>query len=383
MPNYDVRYTFTDLAGVSYSNKTVVNASDGDNAVSLAATNLATRLPSTRWTIVGVAPSTAFSDTQDDAGSAGSYSPSVLAIGGRDALRAVAVASSVNYFEAVPGAAGSPGRVALRAAGTDTNISAVLSPKGTGALIAQLPDNAATGGNARGANAVDWQTVRAAAAQVASAANSVICGGANNAATGARSSVVSGQFNAANGADSNVAGGSGNISNGFRSWVPGGGDASNRALSNMGAWSGGAFLTVGDAQSEEHILRRQTTDATATRLTADNAVAGTVNTINLQNFSAIAGVLVVRARANAASLSATWFINLSATRDNGAATVLIEGGGGTALTPTHSRGTGSAWRIDVTADTTNGGIAVTVTGAAATTINWVARFMAVQTATAS
>ena len=44
-----------------------------------------------------------------------------------------------------------------------TNTPLVLSPLGTGALQAQKTDSTATGGNARGANAVDWQTSRSAA----------------------------------------------------------------------------------------------------------------------------------------------------------------------------------------------------------------------------
>ncbi len=46
--------------------------------------------------------------------------------------------------------------------------------------IAQVSDSTATGGNARGANAVDWQTDRAAADQVASSANSGVLWGKNN-----------------------------------------------------------------------------------------------------------------------------------------------------------------------------------------------------------
>lgn len=236
------------------------------------------------------------------------------------------------------------------------------------ALVAQLPDSAATGGGSRGANAVDWQTVRASASEVASGNSSAVLGGANNRATATNTT---------------VAGGSSNIVSGVNGWCPGGSRANTRSIQGMGAWGAGFIAASGDAQSEEHVLRRQTTDATATRLTSDNAVAGTGNTINLGNFSAIAGRLVVRGRAEGASLSAAWFIDLSATRDASAASTLIEGGGGTAIAPTHSRGLGSAWRLDVTADTTNGGIAVTVTGAAATTINWTARFSAVQVATAS
>ena len=283
------------------------------------------------------------------------------------------------------------------------------------ALVAQLPDSAATGGNTRGANATDWQTSRSAATMVASGqfstigggnantasgqgatvgggqnnvasgANATIGGGGNgNTASGATSTIGGGASNTASGISATVAGGSTNGGNGQLSWCPGGQQAAARGLFGLGFWSAGQFASGGDAQAEEHMLRRSTTDATATRLTANNGVAGTSNTINLANFSAIAGRLIVRARADGGvNLSASWFLDISATRDNGAGTVLIEGGGGTAITPTHSRGLGSAWRIDVTADTTNGGIAVTVTGAAATTINWVARFVAVQVATAS
>ena len=65
-----------------------------------------------------------------------------------------------------------------------TNTPLVLSPLGTGALQAQKTDSTATGGNARGANAVDWQTSRASAGQVASGANSFIGGGSTNTAAG-------------------------------------------------------------------------------------------------------------------------------------------------------------------------------------------------------
>jgi len=60
--------------------------------------------------------------------------------------------------------------------GTASDIPIVLQPKGTGALQAQVADSTATGGNARGSNAVDWQTSRSAAANVASAIYSNILG---------------------------------------------------------------------------------------------------------------------------------------------------------------------------------------------------------------
>jgi hypothetical protein len=59
---------------------------------------------------------------------------------------------------------------------------AVLQPKGFGAVMAQLPDSTSTGGNKRGSYAVDWQTHRGTAAQVASGNYSVVLGGSSNTA---------------------------------------------------------------------------------------------------------------------------------------------------------------------------------------------------------
>lgn len=266
------------------------------------------------------------------------------------------------------------------------------------ALVAQAPNNAVTGGNARGANATDWQTSRSAATQVASGQFSTTSGGFSNTAsalyatvgggwsnsvTAQSATVGGGQFNAAALAHATVAGGNNNAANGVASWVPGGIGGSARGLSSVGAWTGGLLAVQGDAQSEEHHLRRQTTDATATRLTADAAVAGTANTVNLSNFSAIGGQMTIVSKATGSTAAATWRLNVSAVRGNGVGTVVVYEGAGTAIAPTASNGTGSAWRLDIAADTTNGGVAVTVTGAAATTINWVDRYSAAQVATAS
>jgi hypothetical protein len=77
-----------------------------------------------------------------------------------------------------------------------TNSSLVLTPKGTGALIAgPKPDGTTTGGNARGSRAVDLQTSRANANQVASGNNSVVCGGLNNRAGSDGSAVCGGSTN--------------------------------------------------------------------------------------------------------------------------------------------------------------------------------------------
>lgn len=102
-----------------------------------------------------------------------------------------------------------------------TNTPLVLSPLGTGALQAQKTDSTATGGNARGANAVDWQTIRSTAAQVASSSYSIIGGGINNTASGFVSSVLSGSNNSALNSYA-VVSGFNNTANGFFATISGG-----------------------------------------------------------------------------------------------------------------------------------------------------------------
>jgi hypothetical protein len=60
----------------------------------------------------------------------------------------------------------------IQATGGTTNVSVSIVPKGTGAFSLAVPDGTAAGGNARGANAVDLQTLRSNANQVASGAYS-------------------------------------------------------------------------------------------------------------------------------------------------------------------------------------------------------------------
>ena len=78
---------------------------------------------------------------------------------------------------------------------TNANAPIVLQPSGTGAVQAQLADSTTAGGNARGANAVDWQTNRNAAAQVASGLSSTISGGYLNTASASGSTIAGGYNN--------------------------------------------------------------------------------------------------------------------------------------------------------------------------------------------
>lgn len=66
----------------------------------------------------------------------------------------------------------------LQATGGTTNVSVSIVPKGTGAFCLAVPDGTTTGGNARGANAIDMQTLRSAATQVASGDSAILIGAA-------------------------------------------------------------------------------------------------------------------------------------------------------------------------------------------------------------
>ena len=98
----------------------------------------------------------------------------------------------------------------LTAIASTTNADFVIKPKGTGALLAAIPDSAGTGGNKRGVSAVDLQMTRYDATNVASGAYSVLCGGQYNTASGNSAGVLAGYNNRAIGYQSSVLGGDGN-----------------------------------------------------------------------------------------------------------------------------------------------------------------------------
>lgn len=323
--------------------------------------------------------------------------PITAQTGGGTQLQVLHQANAVNAVQLFGAPTGAPARVGWIAAGADSHISAVIGqPKGQGAVLAQLPDSAASGGNARGANAVDLQTARSAAGQVASGANatisggqsntasgthSVVSGGDSNTASGFKSSLGGGEFNSASGIFASVGGGVQNVISGTNSACPGGASAQDDGFLGLLCFASGQITSRGDAMDFRQVLRRSTTDATATRLTTSGSAPSTSNTVNLVNRSTIAGTYQVIAKRDGGTDCAIWRGNFSAVRGaSAAATVLVDGGVSSAA-PAASSGTGSAWRLDIAADTTNGGVAFSFTGAAATTVYAVATVNAVRTYT--
>jgi hypothetical protein len=105
--------------------------------------------------------------------------------------------------------------------GLESNGALYVSPAGTGALQAQATTSSTVGGNARGANAVDWQTSRGAANQVASGQVSFVGGGFGNKATG-YASIVTGGYGNTESNQGFVGGGSTNTQGGIYGAIVGG-----------------------------------------------------------------------------------------------------------------------------------------------------------------
>ena len=218
-------------------------------------------------------------------------------------------ASTVNTINVTGSATGIP--LVISATGSDTNIPLVLQPKGTGALQAQQTDSTVTGGNARGINAVDWQTVRGAANQVASGSYSVTSGGFGNKATAYSSSLVGGLANNSLGSYSFAGGGLENSASG--SFSATGGGFRNNATGPYN-FVGGGYANSGTSGSAVTTQSATMNGTTAVTLSASNAaikvgqlIAGTYMTgyPNDTYVAAISGTSLTLSQAASGSGTAT------------------------------------------------------------------------------
>ena len=163
---------------------------------------------------------------------------------------------------------------------TTTNANLVIAPNGTGAIVASIPDGTAAGGNARGSNAVDLQTLRVVATQVASGRDCVIAGGNNNTSSGEVNVVGGGSNNNTNGIYSVISGGLNNSINYFAatgSTISGG--STNTISERYDTIAGGLSNTVSSQYST--VSGGQTN--TASTNTHATVVGGQSNTSSGQN----------------------------------------------------------------------------------------------------
>jgi len=301
---------------------------------------------------------------------------------------------------------------------TETNSDLVLTPKGTGALLANKPNGAASGGNARGANAVDWQTNRANANQVASGSYSVVSGGQSNRTLNSHSVVCGGDSNEAAGSGYDaVVGGQQNKANGWVCFIGGGqfnevtqitscilGGRENRAIGStsvvvggggsgigntssasfsailggisgsadryaMQSHSGGRFAANGDAQRARFVLRCKTTTNTGVEMALDGAttylgipsgkiIACTINiTGSKSDGTAVAHYLRQYCVKNVGGTSSEVYAPVTIGTDNAAGTT-----------------------IALSANNADDTLRILVTGIAAETWRWVASVDAVEVA---
>jgi len=238
----------------------------------------------------------------------------------------------------------------LTAAGSTTDVDLVLRPKGTGSLLGNIPDNSSTGGNKRGTNSVDWQTIRNASLQVSSGSVSVISGGSGNAASGDYSAIPGGLYG-------------------------------NAQLYGKFAYSAGRFASNGDAQFGLHVLRATTTNASAVNMTADGTgTFDSANHIVLPNNStyrftiqlvASSGTIGTNSTTTYGSFGGNWEITgaIRKTATNGTTTII----GSPTVTAVAVDSQLSQVSFTVVAETSMfGSLQIAVTGLASTRIRWVA-----------
>lgn len=268
------------------------------------------------------------------------------------------------------------GRTFSKFCSVGTNIALVLSPTGTGFISRHVPDGTATGGNNRGDYAVDFNFTRSAASQVASGIGAVSFHSSTSSGYGSVSfgeSTASGTYSLAGGQSTasgqnafawgtSTAAGSHGTALGLNSSAP---------LTGQLSVASGRFAANGDAQRGAIVMRRSTTDATASNLFVDGSSA---RWLIPANSSGTAMVTVVARTATAGAETMTWRRRVNWQRGVavGTVTVDVETVGTDRGYTGGAWGAGPAWSLSITADTTNGAINVIGTGVVATNIRWVA-----------
>jgi hypothetical protein len=265
----------------------------------------------------------------------------------------------------------------ITASGGTTNQFFAIIPKGTGGIIAGIPDSTFTGGNIRGTFAVDLQTSRSQADMVASGGYSVISGGLQNTASGNYAVAAGGELCLSQGAYSHTSG--------FKAQAL-------HIMSRAHGWGAIGFAKGVDAlglsdtyntpettapQASRQVLACKTTNATPTVLTADNAALASTNSHTIRANSIYYFTVYVAAGVTGAGNAKVWRLEGGIKRGVGVGTTALIG----AVTKNvvAADAGASTWDVAVTADTTNGCLVVTGTGQAATSINWASLVTSVQT----
>jgi hypothetical protein len=277
-----------------------------------------------------------------------------------------------------------------------------IVPKGTGAFCLAVPDSTAVGGNARGTGAVDLQTGRSSASQVASGSYAVTigygntCSGTNaiaigwgstssgirsvaigNActasgistfATGASSTCSSTESGFAAGYAVNVSGSYGAAGFGMDTTVSGRSAFATGLQANATRYcqkshAAGYFAAVGDAQQTLFVLRNKTTDATPVNLGLD----GSTTRLTIPSGKIMFADILISGIKSDGSGAACYKRKVAI--KNVAGTTALVGSVETIGTDIEDN---AATDVAITADNTNDALQINVTGIAAETWRWVA-----------
>lgn len=250
----------------------------------------------------------------------------------------------------------------------ESNVDMAIGPKGAGAMLAQTPDNAVTGGNKRGAGAVDTQTLRTLASQVASGEGAAILGSQSSTASGANSLVVGGVSGTASGVNASVLGGNGGSAAGQFSAVVGGNNGTDRGVAGLVVEAHASGVTAVRSQCYRALLRAQTASTVSVRLTADGVGSASASNVTVldNNSTQYFRVRVLQRTSQASALagaSKSWLFSVLVRRGANAAATSIVG------TPSVVSDFGdaalAASSVAVSADTTFGALNITVTPATA------------------
>jgi hypothetical protein len=273
---------------------------------------------------------------------------------------------------------------------SSTNGDLVLTPKGSGALQMQLATNNTTGGNKRGVGAVDFQTERGDATNVASGDRSFAAGTSNTvsgqyAASVGTGNIASGQSSFTFG-QGNTADGVASFSSGINSQATGDysctmGDG-NQATSDMSIAMGKNSVSRnlrgaqalssgvlggngGDAQIRCAHLGAFTSDSTYKPLTAAYGTADGTNQLDIPAGFSFAIVATVVAKQVSSSNTKAWEMK-GLLRNIGGTITLV---GTPVYTVIGDSGVGS-WAVRFAADSTNQCCALEVSGADAASVYW-------------
>ena len=280
---------------------------------------------------------------------------------------------------------------------SSTNAGAAIVPKGTGAFMLGIPDSGTTGGDVRGASAIDLGIYRTNANQVASGSDSIVIGnrmrasgteaiamGKNSYASGYRAMAVGYDSNASSNYSVNLLGGGGGGPVGQYGVAIGeGSKAGTRGCSvNRGrSVTSHAFARGGNVQPLQTAYCEywgRTTDATTATISSEglNQSASEAHFLELvpdglyfytQNFAYMTAKVIANDSTNNLlrvwDLSAAWRIASS----DGAVTQV----GTTTKTVIHSEGSAlNSTDVDTTITTRR--LVLDVTGVASTNIHWTA-----------